>query len=175
MNGKLIFAAMLAGVLCGAQEFKLDLDAPNPWKSISNYKDRLKFETREINGKKAYVATFVKRDKGKDTAFTLVAPDYAVAGKQQISVTIQFQSWKGMKIMFSVQRFVSAIRWFDKAGKEISPMTKIVLPVGTGEIQTFSKSFAVPANAKTANLQIGFDLPDISEKNMFAVFDVQIR
>ena len=110
------------------------------------------------------MSTFVKRDKSKDTAFTLVAPGYTAAGKQQLTFTIQFQSRKGMKILLSVQRFVSAIRWFDKAGKEISPMTKIALPVGTGEIQTSNKTFAVPANAKTANLQIGFDLPDISEK-----------
>ena len=175
MKNKLIFAAMLAGVLCGAQEFKLDLDASNPWKSISNFGNRLKFETREINGKKAYVATFVQRDKSKDTAFTLVAPDYAVAGKQQITVTIQFQSWKGMKIAPGALRFVSAIRWFDEAGKEITPMTKIALPAGTGEIQTFSETFAVPANAKSANLQIGFDVPNIGENQMFAIFDLQIK
>lgn len=175
MKEKLIFAAMLAGVLCGAQEFKLDLDAPNPWKSISNYGNRLKFETKKINGRKAYVASFVKLDESKDTAFTLVAPDYVVAGKQQITVTIQFQSWKGMKIIPATHRFVSAIRWFDKAGKEITPMTKIDLPVGTGEIQTFSKTFAVPVNTQSANLQIGFDVPNIDKGQMFAVFDMQIR
>ena len=175
MKEKLIFAAMLAGILCAAQEFKLDLDSSNPWKSIDNYGNRLNFETRKINGKKAYVVTFAEVDESKNTAFALVAPDYIVAGKQQITVTIQFQGWKRMKIVPSVYRFMSAIRWFDKAGVEITPMTKISLPTGTGEIQTFSETFAVPAKARSANVQIGFDVPDIRENHMFAIFDLQIK
>ena len=121
------------------------------------------------------MVSYAKKDNNTDTAFALTAPDYVVKGKK--AITVKFQVLASHDLRYFNGKgvaYVSGIRWYDVAGKEIKPMTRFNLPHGSGEFQTFSQEVTVLPVAKIASLQIGFDNPNIADGQIFAVSDIQI-
>ena len=170
-----MMAAAVIAVSLSAQEFKVDLDSEAPWKKIDNYNKRLKIEVTDIKGKKAVMVSYAKKDNNIDTAFVMIAPDYVAEGKKAITVKFQVLASPDLRYFNGKgDNYVSGIRWYDAAGKEIKPMTRFNLPHGSGEFQTFSQEVTVPPVAKIASLQIGFDNPNIADGQIFAVSDIQI-
>ena len=175
MKRTIMMAAVAFAVSLSAEEFKVNLDSPVPWKKITNYNNRLKIENGEVKGKKAVKVSFANKDANSDTAFVLIAPDYPVKDKKMITVSFQVLASDGLKNFGARNpRYVPGIRWFDADGQEIKPMTRFKLPAGNGEIQSFSQKCAVPPAAAVASLQIGFDNPNIAEGQIFAVADIQM-
>lgn len=175
MKKTIMMAAVALAVSLSAEDFKVNLDSPTPWKQITNYNNRLKIETAEVKGKKAVKVTFANKDAIRDTAFALIAPDCPVKDKKMITVSFQVLASDGLKNFGAGSpRHIPGIRWFDAEGQEIKPMTRFKLPAGNGEFQSFSQKCAVPPAAAVASLQIGFDNPDLAEGHVFAVTDVQI-
>lgn len=176
MKKMLMMAAAALAVSLSAQEYKVDLDSPKPWKKVGNYNQRLKIETKELKGKKAVQVTFAGKDGKADTAFILVAPDYPVSGKKTITVSCQVLASAGMKgFGAGSPNNTPGVRWYDADGKEILPMTRFALPEGNGEFRAFSKQLPVPPNARTASVQLGFDYPDVKDGQIFALADILIK
>ena len=117
MKKMIMMAAVALAVSLSAEEFKVNLDSPTPWKKVANFRNRLKIETAEVNGKKAAKVTFANRDANSDTAFALTAPDCPVKDKKMITVSFQVLASDGLKNFGAGSpRHIPGIRWFDAEG-----------------------------------------------------------
>ena len=166
-------AALLALSTFGA-ELKIDFNAASPWKTMGNHAQNVKFEHKEFKGKKATVVTLSATAKGTDTAFSLATDSFSVKGKKSITVKFTCLGTKGMKDFKGGGRWCSAVRFSDGAKKEIAPVAAITLQPATGEYQNMTVTIPVPAKAETALLHFGFDNPNITKTNIFAITDVTV-
>ena len=174
MKKSLIFAAFAILFTAAAAELKIDFNAAKPWKEMRNHSKRVKFETKEFQGKKATVVNFAAVDKATDTAFSLETPSFAVKDKKEVTVKFDFAAAKGMQGFTGGGTWCMAVRFYDSAKKEITPVNYIKLPAATGAWQSVSQKIAVPANAVTALAHFGFDNPNITAQNFFAITNVSI-
>lgn len=176
MKKMLIAAAFICAAAAFAAEIKIDFNAAAPWKAMRNHGQRLKFETKEVQGKKATVVTPAPnpKNKGTDTAFSLATDKFSVKGKKTVTVKFSFLATKGMSGFTGGGWWCTAVHWYDAANKDLPKSTTIALPAATGAFQTVTKEVAVPANAASAYVHFGFDYPNIDGKKSFAITDVTV-
>lgn len=174
MKHILLSAAVFMLFSAFAAELKIDFSAASPWKIMRNHSKRVKFEHKEFKGKKATVVSLVPNVRGTDTAFSLATDFFPVKGKKSAAVKFTFLAAKGMKDFKGGGYWCSAVRFFDAKNKEIMPESRIILPPATGAYQDVSQEIAVPANAVKAYCHFGFDNPNITKNNIFAITDVVI-
>ena len=174
MKKILLLTALFALLSTFADEMKLDFNSGAPWKIMRNHSKRVKFETKEFKGRKATVVTIVPENKEVDTAFCLASDFFTVKDKKSVSVKFTFLAAKGMKDFKGGGYWCSAVRFYDSAKKEILPENRIILPPATGAYQTVTQEFNVPANAHSAIVHFGFDNPNITKNNIFAITDVVV-
>lgn len=169
----LFICAVSAGMLC-AEEYKIDFSAAKPWAEIRHHAKRTEAKTQDFKGKKATVVSFIATDpKAQDTAFGLMTPQFPVAGKKEITVSASVLNPKGYEIFNGGNTYSTCIRFFDAKNKEFKKFTRIVMPKGTGEFQTISGTYPVPADAAKAQIVFGYDQPNLIKGQCFAVADVK--
>ncbi len=173
MKKSFIACTVFIAVCLAAQELRVDFDSENSWKAVENAGNRLKIENREFASRKATVVTLSENAAKNDTAFLLIAPDYALTGRK--SLRIRFRAWAPRALKnYDGKVYFSAIRWYDVNRKEIAPASRIWIPNGVNKYRVYDEKLTVPANAVTAKVQIGFDNPDIKSGQFFAISDVII-
>ena len=174
MKKTLLLTAFALLFTAAAAELKIDFNAEKPWKEMRNHSKRVKFETKEFQGKKATVVTFAAIDKATDTAFSLETPSCAVKDKKEVTVKFDFAGAKGMQDFKGGGTWCMAVRFYNSAKKEITPVNYIKLPAANGSWQSVTQKIAVPAGAVTALAHFGFDHPNITAQNFFAITNVSI-
>lgn len=174
MKKTFVLIALFLFVSAFAAEMKIDFSAPSPWKEMRNHSKRVKFENKEFKGKKATVVSIVPDVKGTDTAFSLFTKMFPVKGRKEITVSFAFLGSKGMKDFKGGGYWCSAVRFYNSARKEILPESRIILPPATGTYQNVVRQIPVPAGAVNAFVHFGFDNPNITKNNIFAITDVVI-
>ena len=174
MKKTLLLISAFALFALSAAELKVDFNAASPWKTMRNHSHRVKFETKEFKGKKATVVTLANEVKTGDTAFCLATDFFSVKDKKIVKVKFSFLAAKGMQDFKGGGYWNNSVRFYDSAQKEILRETHIILPPATGAYQEVSQEFPVPAKAVTALLHFGFDNPNITKNNIFAIADVVI-
>ena len=153
MKKMLLPVCALAFLTLPGAEMKLDFTSSSPWKVMRNHSHRVKFETKEFKGKKATVVTLANEVN---------------------TVKFSFLAAKGMKDFKGGGYWNNSVRFYDSANKEILPQAHIILPPATGAYQEVTQEFPVPAQAVKAVVHFGFDNPNITKNNIFAVTDVVI-
>ena len=174
MKKMLLPVCALAFLTLPGAEMKLDFTSSSPWKVMRNHSHRVKFETKEFKGKKATVVTLANEVKTGDTAFCLATGFFNVKDKKSVTVKFSFLAAKGMKDFKGGGYWNNSVRFYDSANKEILPQAHIILPPATGAYQKVTQEFPVPAQAVKAVVHFGFDNPNITKNNIFAVTDVVI-
>lgn len=157
-----------------AAEVKTDFNSPTPWLVMNNRSKRVKFETKVFKGKKATLVTLAPDGKSGDTAFCLATKVFTVKGKKSIKVEFSFLAAKGMKDFKGGGYWCPSVRFYDGAKKEITPESRLIIPPGTGAYQHVVCEVSVPAGAVYAVAIFGFDTPNITKNNIFAITDVTI-
>ena len=157
-----------------AAELKIDFTAEKPWAFMHNYSKRVKFEHKDIKGKKATVVSLNPEGTGSDTAFSLGTPLFPVKGKKSITVKFTFCTAAGMKDFTGGGFWSTGVRWCDSNKKEVATFTRIPLPPATGKFQTVTQEVDVPENAPNACVHFGFDTPNITKNIPFIITDVVI-
>ena len=174
MKKLLLISAVSMVFTAFAAEMKLDFSSPAPWKIMRNHSKRVKFETKEFKGKKATVVTLANEVKTGDTAFCLATDLFDVKDKKSVKVKFSFLAAKGMKDFKGGGYWNNSVRFYDSAKKEILPQAHIILPPATGAYQEVTQEFPVPPQAVKAVVHFGFDNPNITKNNIFAITDVVI-
>lgn len=173
MKKMLFLAAAFISATLFADDIKINFSAPSPWGSVRNHSKRVIIENKEFQGKKATVVTYPANTKPADTAFSLGTAKFSVKGKKSITVKYTWAAAKGMSGFTGGAWWRSAVQWYDAANKEIPAA---LLPMGnaTGAYQSVTKEIPVPAGAVSAYVHFGFDYPNITPANFFAITDVVV-
>ena len=157
-----------------ATELKIDFSAPQPWAFMRNHSNRVKFEHKDVKGKKVTLVSLNHEVSGSDTAFSLGTPFFPVKGKKRITVKFTFCTAAGMKDFTGGGFWSTGVRWCDNNRKEVATFTRIPLPPATGKYQTVTQEIDVPEKALNACVHFGFDNPNITKNILFVITDVVI-
>ena len=127
------------------------------WRADS-YKNRLKIEFVRKVGETSCVLT--GDEKGKDTAWFVRSPRVELSGNgEQFILSFALETTRPMKLQGGMDKpWRSAIYWYGEKGKSLAPTPLNYIAAGT---TVAAINGDIPDGAKSFELQIGFDSPNI--------------
>ena len=173
MPGKVLLMAVMLVVLIFSSDaktvFNADFKTGLPGWKVSNSKTAVTVES--IRGENAFVVRREKDAEGKGTYWNVVGEKFPVVPGRRISVFVRAcSSFKTLRTCRGFNRtYITALRWFDGDGKMLP------IPFGYGYDLTENawrytvEGTTVPEGAVTARMEFGFDLPDFTTNDYFAV------
>jgi hypothetical protein len=149
--------------------FNADFKAGLPGWKVSNSKTAVTVEF--IRGENAFVVRREEGVEGKGTYWNVVGEKFPVVPGRRISVFVRAcSSFKTLRTCRGFNRtYISAIRWFDGEGKMLTTPFGFGYDLAANAWRYTVEGTTVPEDAVMARMEFGFDLPDFTTNDYFAV------
>lgn len=148
---------------CGT-EIALPPFAEDVWKADS-YKNRLKIDFTQKGGETLCILT--GDEKSKDTAWFVHSPRVELTGKgERFILSFTLDTTRPMKLQGGMDKpWRSALYWYGAKGEALAPTPLNYIAAGS---TVAAINGDIPSGAKSFELQIGFDSPNIGAGHKLA-------
>ena len=173
MPGKVLLMAVMLVVLIFSSDaktvFNADFKTGLPGWKVSNSKTAVTVES--IRGENAFVVRREKDAEGKGTYWNVVGEKFPVVPGRRISVFVRAcSSFKTLRTCRGFNRtYITALRWFDGDGKMLPIPFGYGYDLAENAWRYTVEGTTVPEGAVAARMEFGFDLPDFTTNDYFAV------